>query len=52
MIVLVAFVICIAGAIIYAISNNGKAQALALHMFWVGLFITLLLFGNRTVHIP
>ena len=41
MIVLIPLLVCLAGALIYGISANGKAQALALHMFWTGLFITL-----------
>lgn len=33
--------ICIAGALIYGLSN-GKASALGKDMFWVGLLVTLL----------
>lgn len=34
--------ICIIGALAYGLSANSKVQALALHAFWVGLFITLM----------
>ena len=37
-----ALLLCLLGLVVYAISNNGKAQALALHCFWVGLLAFLL----------
>jgi hypothetical protein len=45
----IALFVCIAGLVIYAISNNGKAQALAKDAFWVGLLVVLLELSN---HIP
>ena len=45
----VSLVICIAGLVIYAVSQNAKAQALALDAFWVGLLATLLLWAGKRV---
>jgi len=46
-----ALLICLLGLVVYAISNNGKAQALALDCFWVGLLAFLLTWGGRvTLH--
>lgn len=47
MINFIPFLICLAGAVAYALSNNGKVQALALHCFWVGLLVGLLPYGGR-----
>lgn len=44
---IVALLICIVGLVIYAISNNGKAQTLALDCFWVGLLAFLLMWTGR-----
>ena len=44
---ILALLVCIVGLVVYAISNNGKAQALALDCFWVGLLAFLLSFGGR-----
>jgi hypothetical protein len=44
----IALIVCIAGLVVYAISNNGKSQTLALHAFWVGLLATLLEWADRT----
>lgn len=38
----IALLVCIAGLVIYAISNNGKAQTIARDAFWVGLLVVLL----------
>lgn len=40
-------VVCIVGLVIYLVSNHPKANAIALHMFWVGLAVFLLNFGHR-----
>jgi hypothetical protein len=46
-----SLLICIAGLVIYAVSNNSKAQAIALDCFWVGLLVFLLRFaGSISVH--
>lgn len=42
-----SLLICLLGLVVYAISNNGKAQALALHCFWVGLLAFLLTWGGH-----
>lgn len=42
-----SLLICILGLVIYSVSNNGKAQALALHSFWVGLLAFLLTWGGH-----
>jgi hypothetical protein len=51
MIAYVPFLICIIGALVYAISNNGKAQALGKDMFWTGLLVTLLVLAGHTVKV-
>jgi len=38
----IALIVCIGGLVIYAVSNNGKAQILARDAFWVGLLVVLL----------
>lgn len=43
----VALVVCIVGLVVYAISTNGKAQALAKDCFWVGLLVLLLEWAGR-----
>jgi hypothetical protein len=45
MIFWISLIVCIAGLVIYAVSQNGKAQALALEAFWVGLLAALLLWS-------
>jgi hypothetical protein len=44
---LLSVIICVVGLVVYAISNNGKAQTIALHCFWVGLLAFLLVWGGR-----
>lgn len=46
----VALIICLAGLIVYGLSNNGKVQAAALHGFWVGLLVFLLRWGGSLPH--
>jgi hypothetical protein len=36
-----SLLICLVGALVHGYSNNAKAAALGLHMFWVGLFVFL-----------
>lgn len=45
----IALIVCIAGLVIYAISNNAKAAALAKDAFWVGLLVVLI---ELSSHIP
>ena len=45
----IPFVICLCGLVIYGISNNPKGQAIALHAYWVGLFVTLMELSGRLV---
>jgi hypothetical protein len=42
-----SLIVCLVGLVVYCISQNGKAQTLALHCFWVGLLVFLLNFGGR-----
>jgi len=51
MIAYVAVIVCIAGALIYAISNNAKATTLARDMFWTGLLVTLLVLAGHVVKV-
>lgn len=44
---ILSLLICLLGLVVYSISNNGKAQALSLHCFWVGLLAFLLTWGGR-----
>ena len=44
-----ALLVCLVGIVVYSISNNGKAQALALDCFWVGLLAFLLTWGGRSI---
>jgi len=44
---IVSLLICLVGLVVYAISNNGKAQTLALDCFWVGLLAFLVLWSGR-----
>jgi hypothetical protein len=44
---MVALVIALIGLAVYAVSSNGKAQALGLDCFWVGLLAFLLTWGGR-----
>jgi hypothetical protein len=43
---LLALIVCVIGLIMYMVPttppSNGKFQNLGLHMFWVGLFVTLM----------
>ena len=39
--VLVPFIVCVIGALVYALSNNGKVAALGKDAFWCGLLVTL-----------
>lgn len=49
MIIWVPLLVCIIGALIFAISTNGKAQTLGQHAFWTGLLVTLLTLAGRVV---
>lgn len=48
----VALIVCLAGLIVYALSNNGKVQAVAIHAFWVGLLVFLLHWGGTALPKP
>jgi hypothetical protein len=42
--------VCLVGLVVYALSNNGKVQALALHAYWVGLLVFLLRWAGAMPH--
>lgn len=42
MIVFLPLLICIIGALVFALSNNANIKVLARDMFWTGLLVTLL----------
>lgn len=46
MTILLPLLVCLVGLVMYCISNNGKAQALGLDMFWVGLLAFLIEYPN------
>jgi hypothetical protein len=47
----VSLVICIVGLLIYWFATHPKIQALALHMFWVGLLACLIRWsGTLSIH--
>ena len=46
MIIYLSLLVCIIGALMYALSNNGKVAALGQDMFWCGLLAFLLTFGQ------
>lgn len=46
MIGFIPLLVCIIGLIVYALSNNGKVQQLALYAFGCGLLVTLFNFAN------
>lgn len=46
MIVYLSLLVCIVGALIFAISANAKASALGKDMFWTGLLAFLLTVGS------
>ena len=48
---ILALLVCVVGLVVYAISTNPKAQALALDCFWVGLLAFLLTWGGRAAGI-
>jgi hypothetical protein len=47
-IAIVPFLVCIAGALIYAFAS-GKAEAIGKDMFWTGLLVTLLVLATKVV---
>jgi len=47
MIIFLPLLVCIIGVLMYALSTNGKVQALGKDMFWVGLFAFLLLYPGH-----
>lgn len=52
MLIYIPLLICIIGALIFGISQNGKATALAKDMFWCGLLVTLYQMAGKIIHIP
>lgn len=46
MLIALPLLICIVGALVYAVSQNPKAQTLARDCFWVGLLVFLLKFAG------
>ena len=49
MIVYLSLLVCIVGALMYALSTNGKVAAMGLDMFWVGLLAFLIEFPSHVV---
>ncbi len=48
MIIYLCLLVCLAGALIYALASNPKAAELGRNMFWCGL-LAFLLIGGPTV---
>lgn len=42
----IPLLVCIVGLVVYAITNNPKAAAIALDCFWCGLLVVLLELGQ------
>jgi hypothetical protein len=52
MILTLAALVCILGVLMYALSTNGKVQAIGKDMFWVGLLVFLANSGSiNGIHI-
>ena len=49
MIIYLSLLVCIVGALMFALSNNGKVSALGQDMFWCGLLAFLLTVGSGHV---
>lgn len=45
--VLVPFLVCVAGALIYALASSPKLAALGKDAFWCGLLVTLYVVANH-----
>jgi hypothetical protein len=51
MLILLPLLICILGALVYALSVNPKLQELGRLSYWVGLLVFLARFGETTVNL-
>lgn len=51
MVILVPFLVCLIGLIVYALSNNAKVAELGRLAFSVGLLVTLLDIGGAAVRL-
>ncbi len=51
MVIYLPLLVCIAGALMYALSNNPKVSAMGKDAFWVGLLAFLLEFPAHAVNI-
>ena len=51
MIIWIPTLVCLAGVLMYALCANPKLVVIGLHMFWVGLFVTLLQLPAHAVNI-
>jgi hypothetical protein len=51
MTVYLPLLVALLGVLAYALSANGKVQAIGLHSYWVGLLV-FLLHVDKIVHIP
>lgn len=49
MALIAALIICLIGLLVYVASASGKVQSVALHCFWVGLFVFLLRWGGAAL---
>lgn len=49
MIIFLPLLICLIGVLMYALSTNGKLQAIGKDMFWVGLLAFLLLYQGHAI---
>jgi hypothetical protein len=46
MIIVLPLLVSLIGLVVYALSNKPKVEAIALHMFWVGLLVFLAHFNG------
>lgn len=51
MIALIPILVCILGALVYALSNNAKVAEMGRIAFAFGLLVTLLYVGNQSVSV-
>lgn len=51
MYIFIPALVCLIGLVIYAISENAKAQAIGKDMFWTGLLVTLFQLSNAAISI-
>lgn len=49
---IIAVVMAVLGALIYALATNPKLSELGRIMFFCGLLVVCLIMGGRSVHIP